>query len=81
MSERDDDVELVFDAELVEVSFTAESNLVGKIPENPKALLRSMMTRQELFGSPVPEGYVPPPGIDLDALLKQLPPPRSTAQG
>lgn len=79
MSERDDDVELVFDAELVEVSFAAEDNLVDKIPESPQALLRSMMTRQELFGSPIPEGYVPPPGIDLAELLKQLPPPRKPA--
>ena len=36
-------------------------------------LLRIMRKRVKVLGSPVPEGYVPPPGIDLDELLRQVP--------
>jgi hypothetical protein len=36
-------------------------------------LLRLMRERIKYYGSPIPEGYVPPPGIDLDELLKQVP--------
>ena len=36
-------------------------------------LLRLMRERVKYYGTPVPDGYVPPPGIDLVALLKQVP--------
>lgn len=36
-------------------------------------LLRWMRKRVKVLGSPIPDGYVPPPGIDLEALLKQVP--------
>jgi hypothetical protein len=39
----------------------------------PAELLQLMRERIKNFGSPLPEGYVPPPGIDIDALLKQIP--------
>lgn len=42
-------------------------------PMTAENLLRLMRERIKYYGSPIPEGYVPPPGIDLDALLKQVP--------
>ena len=49
-------------------------------PPTAKELLRRMRSRVEVYGTPLPEGYVPPPGIDLDALLKQVPwPPPADA--
>lgn len=36
-------------------------------------LLHLMRERIKYYGAPVPDGYVPPPGIDLAALLKQVP--------
>jgi hypothetical protein len=49
-------------------------------PLSAKELLRRMRSRVEVYGTPLPEGYVPPPGIDLDALLKQVPwPPPADA--
>jgi hypothetical protein len=42
-------------------------------PMSPAYLLHLMRERVKYYGSPIPEGYVPPPGIDLDALLKQVP--------
>jgi hypothetical protein len=36
-------------------------------------LLVLMRERIKYYGSPIPDGYVPPPGIDLEALLKQVP--------
>lgn len=74
---RDDEVEFLNDAEVRIVTFRPEDNLAGKVPVTPKELLRRMISRQEVLGSPLPEGFVPPPGIDLDELLKQLPPPRT----
>jgi hypothetical protein len=62
--------------ELILIDVGPEDNLVGKVPITPKQLLNLMISRQEHFGSPIPEGFVAPPGIDLDELLKQLPPPR-----
>jgi hypothetical protein len=42
-------------------------------PMSAAMLLHLMRERVKYYGAPVPEGYVPPPGIDLDALLKQVP--------
>ncbi len=44
-------------------------------PRTAKELLYFMKMRQKYLGSPLPEGFVPPPGIDIQELLKQLPPP------
>ncbi len=41
-------------------------------------LLAMMRDRLARYGSPLPDGFVPPPGIDIAALLQQLPwPPPS----
>jgi hypothetical protein len=42
-------------------------------PPSPAMLLHLMRERVKYYGSPIPEGYVPPPGIDLESLLKQVP--------
>jgi hypothetical protein len=42
-------------------------------PLTAEHLLRLMRERIKYYGTPIPEGYVPPPGIDLAALLKQVP--------
>jgi len=50
-------------------------------PDNPappmtaERLLVIMKYRLKVYGKPLPDGYVPPPGIDIQALLSQLPPP------
>lgn len=46
--------------------------------ETPASLLAYMRLRLLHFGQPLPEGYVAPPGIDLDSLLKQVPWPEPT---
>lgn len=45
-------------------------------PLTADQLLQIMIARREVYGSPIPEGFVPPPGIDMDELLKRLPPER-----
>ena len=45
----------------------------GDLAMTPDRLLRLMRERVKYYGSPVPEGYVPPPGIDLAELLRQVP--------
>jgi hypothetical protein len=62
------------DSPLFEFSEEA-GNLTRCEPEPLTAehLLRLMRERIKYYGSPLPEGYVPPPGIDLDELLKQVP--------
>lgn len=42
-------------------------------PLTAENLLRLMRERIKYYGSPIPEGYVPPPGVDLEALLKKIP--------
>lgn len=42
-------------------------------PLTAENLLRLMRERIKYYGTPIPDGYVPPPGIDLEALLKQVP--------
>jgi hypothetical protein len=42
-------------------------------PMTAKQLLHLMRERIKYYGAPIPDGYVPPPGIDLDELLKQVP--------
>ena len=39
-----------------------------------KEILNWMIGNAMFIGKPLPEGYVPPPGIDIDELLQQLPP-------
>jgi hypothetical protein len=43
------------------------------VPLSAPQLLDLMRSRLKYLGAPLPEGYVPPPGIDLDALLKEVP--------
>jgi hypothetical protein len=43
-------------------------------------LLNLMRARIKFYGSPLPEGFVPPPGIDLNDLLKQVPWPPPSAE-
>jgi hypothetical protein len=51
-------------------------------PDNPAPpmtadkLLSIMKYRQKVYGKPLPDGFVPPPDIDVAELLKQLPPPQ-----
>lgn len=42
-------------------------------PLTAPELLRLMRERIKYYGVPLPEGFVAPPGIDLAALLKQVP--------
>jgi hypothetical protein len=62
------------DSPLYEFSEEA-GNLTRCAPEPMTAanLLRLMRERVKYYGAPLPDGYVPPPGIDLAALLKQVP--------
>jgi hypothetical protein len=46
---------------------------IHPIPITPDSLLALMRMRVRHHGTPLPEGFVPPPGIDLDALLKLVP--------
>jgi hypothetical protein len=43
----------------------------------PASLLAYMRLRLLHFGAPLPDGYVAPPGIDVEALLKQVPWPET----
>lgn len=36
-------------------------------------LLRLMRERIKYYGAPLPDGFVPPPGVDIVELLKQVP--------
>ena len=44
-------------------------------PRTANELLHYMRMRQKYLGSPLPEGFVAPPGIDVQELLRQLTPP------
>ena len=46
----------------------------GQRQRTPKEILNWMIRRRRELGAPLPEGYVAPPGIDIEELLKQLPP-------
>lgn len=70
-----------FGVVLVELSDADGTLVVDRNPPPLTAheLLHLMRARIPFYGSPLPEGYVPPPGIDLDALLKEVPwPPPAT---
>lgn len=43
-------------------------------PMTPQVLLSLMKYRLKVYGKPLPDGFVPPPGIDIQDLLRQLPP-------
>ncbi len=43
-------------------------------PRTERELLDWMVVRRKYLGSPLPDGFVPPPGIDISELLKKLPP-------
>jgi hypothetical protein len=59
--------------------FTIQPTEWKREPPTAKQLLRMMRSRVEVYGAPLPDGFVPPPGIDLDALLKEVPwPPPAT---
>ncbi len=48
------------------------------VPLTAPELLRLMRERIKYYGAPLPDGFVAPPGIDLAALLKQVPwPPQA----
>lgn len=52
------------------------SNASDPVPvrqRTAKEILHWMIGRAMFIGKPLPDGYVPPPGIDIDELLKQLP--------
>jgi hypothetical protein len=58
---------------LVEVSDADGTlTLISPGPVSADELLRLMRERIKYLGSPLPEGFVPPPGIDIEELLKQL---------
>lgn len=42
-------------------------------PLTAKHLLHLMRERVKYYGAPLPDGFVAPPGIDLNELLKQVP--------
>ena len=46
----------------------------GQRQRTPKEILNWMVRRRKALGAPLPDDYVAPPGIDIDELLKQLPP-------
>lgn len=58
--------------------FGADVRPTGTQLETPASLLAYMRLRLLHYGAPLPESYVAPPGIDLDALLKQVPWPEQT---
>jgi hypothetical protein len=63
-------------------SILVEVTAVPSKAEPPTAtmLLHLMRERIKYYGAPLPDNYVPPPGIDIDALLKQVPwPPPEAA--
>jgi hypothetical protein len=70
--------EFLSEAEVHRIELTPEQNMAGKEPWTAKRLLDYMKRRQKYLGSPLSEGFVPPPGIDIEELLKQLPPPPPT---
>jgi hypothetical protein len=45
----------------------------GDLTPTPEGVLRMMRNRLKVLGKPLPDGYVAPAGIDLDALLKLVP--------
>ena len=49
-------------------------------PWTAKQMLSYMRMRVAHYGTPLPDGFVPPPGIDLPELLKQVPWPRKDDQ-
>ncbi len=51
----------------------------GQRQRTPKEILNWMVRRRKELGAPLPEGYVAPLGIDIEDLLKQLPPLPPTA--
>ena len=64
------------DCELIELSdrgVDMAEQMARPRPANEAYLLNWMRQRVVHFGTPLPEGYIPPPGIDLAALLKQVP--------
>ncbi len=61
------------DLPLVEQEGRNDPNL-PKPPDTPERTLFWMIRRRAYYGTPLPDGYVPPPGINIEALLKRLPP-------
>ena len=49
-------------------------NTAGQRRRTPREILDWMVRRRKELGAPLPEGYIAPPGIDIEELLKQLPP-------
>lgn len=55
------------------VRVTAVNQAVPGRQRTAKEILNWMIGNAMFSGKPLPDGYVPPPGIDIDELLKQLP--------
>ncbi len=54
-----------------------EGRPVAGVPaplDTPERILVWMARYRRYHGRPLPDGYVPPPGIDIEELLKKLPP-------
>ena len=43
------------------------------IPRNAEYFLVWMRLRLAVYGTPLPDNFVPPPGIDIAAILRQVP--------
>ncbi len=62
------------DSPLFEFSDTdGTAEVLPPQPLTAANLLRLMRERIKYYGAPLPDGYVPPPGIDIAELLKQVP--------
>ena len=53
--------------------FTGPSDGKPVPPQTAEEILLWMLRRKKRNRPPLPDGYVPPPGIDIQELLKQLP--------
>ncbi|HET6575892.1 MAG TPA: hypothetical protein VFG68_19980 [Fimbriiglobus sp.] len=61
------------DSVLIEASDTDACVSPGETLWTADHLLHLMRERVKYYGTPLPDGFVPPLGIDIDALLKQVP--------
>jgi len=55
--------------------FTSDENPPDTSPRpmTAEGLTVYMRGRLKFYGTPLPDGFVPPPGLDVDALLKHIP--------
>ena len=76
-----DDDPVVFESEpVVTQTYVCDNVWRPYAPRTKKEWLHWLRRRIRLFGAPLPDGFVPPPGVDIDALLREIGwPPRSDA--